>query len=335
MKIFKTVGIVAVAALGLLTASCNQPKATTTPTSGVLTMMCDDSFQNIMDQEIEVFEYNYDKAHILCRYAPQSDVLDSLFNFRTTTAVISRELTESEMAHLRKDHRTARQKQIAVDAVALIVNSQNPLPLLTTDEVADVLSGRDSLWTDLWPSDLKKINVYVDHGGSSTVQFMRDKVLKGAKFGANVHAQGTMADVFKAVERDRNALGIVGVSWLTTDMDSTDMPADERRKRVAEMAERTKTNSEIVAQETNFVGGVKVLSIRRSNEMDAYKPYQQYIYDGKYPFTRQIYMVTTSPSGTLAGGFYAYVTGWDGQKIISMTGIMPARVQVRKVELKR
>lgn len=320
------------AALALLNVSCDQRKPASTPTSGVLTMMCDDSFQNIMDQEIEVFEYNYNQAHILCRYAPQSDVLDSLFNFKTTTAVISRELTESEMAHLRKDHRTARQKQIAVDAVALIVNSQNPLSLLTTDEVADVLSGRDTLWNDLWPSDLKTINVYVDHGGSSTVQFMRDQVLKGAKFGVNVHAQGSMPEVFKAVERDRNALGIVGVSWLTTDMDSTDMPADERRKRVAELAERAKSEGQI--ESPNFVEGVKVLSIRRSNEMDAYKPYQQYIYDGKYAFTRQIFMVTTSPPGTLAGGFFAYVTGWDGQKIISLTGIMPARIKARIVELK-
>lgn len=333
MKLIRSIYIAAAAAVAMLAGACDQRKPSTTPTSGVLTMMCDDSFQNIMDQEIEVFEYNYQKAHVLCRYEPQAAVLDSLLNYKTSTAVISRELTQAEIERLKKEYPTTRQKQIAVDAVALIVNPANPISLLTTDEVADVLSGRDTLWTDLWPTDLKTINVYFDHGGSSTVQFMRDKVLNGAKFGANVHAQGSVPEVFKAVQRDKNALGIVGVSWLTTDMGKTDMPEAERKRQIAELAAQAKSEGEIVAPE--FVANdVKVLKIRRNDELDAYRPYQQYIYDGKYPYTRQIFMVTTAVPGSIGGGFFSYVTGWDGQKIISLTGIMPARVKARIVELK-
>ena len=79
---------------------------------------------------------------------------------------------------------------------------------------------------------------------------------------------------------------------------------------------------------------VKVLSIYRPGEARAYKPYQENIFNGTYPLYRQIYMITTGASGSLAGGFYAFVTGDIGQKIIMKTGILPARARrIQVVEL--
>lgn len=303
-------------------------------------MMCDESFENILNQEIDVFEYTYQQSHILCRYLPQTEVLDSLLNFNVSTAVISRNLTEQELAHLKAKKPLTRISPIAVDAVALIVNPANEINTLSTDEVADILSGRDSLWTQLWPDDkLGKINIYFDNGGSSMVQFMRQQVLDGAPFGGSVYGQGSVPAVFEAVKNDKNALGIVGVSWLTTDMASLDLPADQRRELTAEMAEKSAADGSIEAP--SFNTSAKVLNIRRSatngtldpKQFDAVKPYQQYIYDGTYPYTREIFMITTSPSGSIGGGFYSFVTGIQGQKIITLTGIMPKRVPSRVVEL--
>lgn len=78
---------------------------------------------------------------------------------------------------------------------------------------------------------------------------------------------------------------------------------------------------------------VKVLKVYRNDEFRAYKPYQQYIFDGSYPLFRQIYMITTASTSNVAGGFYSFVTGPIGQKIIMKTGIMPARVNIQQVEL--
>ena len=38
---------------------------------------------------------------------------------------------------------------------------------------------------------------------------------------------------------------------------------------------------------------VKVLKVYRDDEFGAYKPYQQYIFDGSYPLFRQIYMINS------------------------------------------
>jgi phosphate transport system substrate-binding protein len=76
-----------------------------------------------------------------------------------------------------------------------------------------------------------------------------------------------------------------------------------------------------------------VLKVRRDDDIKAYKPYQAYIYDGSYPLFRSIYMITTAANGSIAHGFYSFVTGFKGQKIIQMTGILPATVQPRMVNL--
>jgi phosphate transport system substrate-binding protein len=78
---------------------------------------------------------------------------------------------------------------------------------------------------------------------------------------------------------------------------------------------------------------VKVLKLRRNDEVTAYKPYQQNIFDGTYPLFRQIYMITTGASGSLASGFYSFVTGDIGQKIIMKTGILPARTRIQVVQV--
>ena len=44
-------------------------------------------------------------------------------------------------------------------------------------------------------------------------------------------------------------------------------------------------------------------------------------------------MITTGVSGSLASGFYSFVTGETGQKIIMKTGILPARTRIQVVQL--
>ena len=45
------------------------------------------------------------------------------------------------------------------------------------------------------------------------------------------------------------------------------------------------------------------------------------------------FFFTTASTSNVAGGFYSFVTGPIGQKIIMKTGILPARVRTINVEL--
>lgn len=329
MTFSKAICALASAALVMGATSCMKyEKKANSHTTGTTTIVCDNTFQNIMQQEVDVFEYQYPEAHILARYATQAEAFDSLMSLNTKTIVASRDVTEREREILKNKRRTVRSTKIAVDAVALIVNPANPVGKLTLKEVGEILSGESTDWNDIWPCDLGKISVVFDDKSSSLVTYMRDSILHGAPLGANVYAQGSIPEVFKAVKESKNAIGVVGVSWITTDMASADMSKEDLAISVL---------GEEPVEGATLTDEVKVLALYNDRlsgeEARAYKPYQQYIFDGKYPLFRQMYMITTGASGSLAGGFYAFVTGNIGQKIIAKTGILPARMQRIQVEL--
>lgn len=316
-------------AVGLMvgaTSCLKYEKKANSHTTGTTTMVCDNTFQNIMQQEIDVFEFQYPDAHILVNYAPQTVAIDSLMSLNSQTIVIARDITKQEREALKAKRRTVRSAKIAVDAVALIVNPANPVGKLTIKEIADILSGSSSDWNDIQPSDLGPIRVFLDHQSSSLASYMRDSILHGADLGPNVYAQGSIPEVFASVKKYKNAIGVLGVSWITADMSEADMTT-------ADLA--AELESEDPVQGATLTDSVKVLSVYRPGEARAYKPYQENIFNGTYPLFRSIYMITTGASGSLAGGFYAFVTGNIGQKIIMKTGILPAKAtRIQVVELK-
>lgn len=318
--------------LGLGATSCMKyEKDPNSSTSGTTTMVCDNTFENILKQEVDVFEYQYPDAHILVRYGTQAEAFDSLFSLNTRSVVVSRDLTPEEKRGLKAKYKrernaniNVRSAKIAVDAVAFIVNPKNTCEKLTVSELADIMSGESPQWNDLEPSKLGEIKIILDQKGSSLATFLSDSLLNGRPLGPNVFQAGSIPEVFKIVENNPNAIGVLGVSWITSDMDSADISREE-------LAESVLADGAVMG--ATLTNRVKVLKVNRDNEVTAYKPYQQYIFDGSYPLFRQIYMITTASTSNVAGGFYSFVTGPIGQKIIMKTGILPARVSIQQVEL--
>lgn len=328
MKLTYMVAAVSVAALGL--CACGKQKSGKVEQKVEhMQLVCDASFENIMDQEIDVFEYYNNnsrrQALVVPYYVPQSAAFDSLMNPDNAirTIVAARKLTEAEKTRLRNQKRKPREQRIAVDAVALIVNPKNPIEALTMKELREVLSGDVRTWKELWPTKLDSIRIVFDQNGSSLVQFMRDSINGGRDFGPNVYAENSPREVFNAVSERPNALGIIGVSWVSTDMNGTALSKEEIRAR-SETSDTTNLS---------FSHNIKVLALSSDDSPTAYKPYQAYIFDGRYPLFRSIYMITTSVGGTLNSAFYSFVTGMQGQKVIQLTGVLPATVQPRMVQL--
>lgn len=292
-------------------------------TSGTLVMACDASFENIMEEEIEVFEFCYPHASVLPYYIDEKAVIDSVVLGNARVAVTSRELTKDQREYLKERKRVAKTKKIAVDAIAVIVNPENPVENLSIKELREILTGQVTRWDEVWPSKLGDIQVIFDHSGSSVVKYMSDSLMDGRKFPANVYSANTIPAVFDAVKNRRNAIGLVGVSWISTDLKTSDLSTEEKFKTLE--ADDTTT--------TEFTTEVKVLPIRRDSSLVAVKPYQAYIFDGSYPLYRSIYMINTGAAGSLANGFFSFVTSFQGQKLIQTTGVLPALVSHRQVEV--
>lgn len=318
----------AVLAMAVVVTACARPSKN----SNVGTMVCDKTFQNIINEEIEVFEARYKEAVIGCQYVTQAEAFRRLMDGKTRLIVVGRDLTKNELTILRanRDTKIVRSMKIAVDAMALIVNPDNPIDKLSVNEIKRILSGEIKNWKQIQPGapDLP-IRIVVDDPESSVTMYMHNELMDGAPFDTTtVVTADSIPGVFNSVKRNRGAIGVVGVSWLTRNLNAPSKSIDERARQASD------TSAFDVQQlnENMKAAGVKTIAVMK-NSLIAYKPTQENIYRGDYPLTRPIYMITTAAPATIPGKFYTYVNSTDGQRLMMSTGVMPARVEIQVYEI--
>lgn len=334
MKILQYVVIGLSALVGLGTVSCGQVKRGEYA-KGSGTIFCDDGFKNILDEEIDVFEFSYPGSSIIPFYVSEQEAIDTLLSDGSDAIIVTRELTKDQREYMKtKFKKIVRTHCIAVDAVALIANKDNNVTTLSMQEIGDILNGKITKWSQLAGNDTATIKLVFDNAGSSTVSYMREKFLpEGRKMSdnPNAYAQKNNASVFDIVKKDRDALGIISVSWLGDDLSAArKVPVDKRYE------DYKNENDTVATNLTTEVSIIKVSNPTQDNDFNpvAYKPYQVYINSGEYPLFRKVYMITTAPKSSVVNSFYMFVTGFAGQKIISKTGILPYHMNARVVELK-
>jgi len=319
------IAFIAIAAITI--TSCSGCKSNTASTSNLCKVICDESFKNILDDEIQMFEYQYKDRNysVLPRYMDESSALDSLLQGKVDLIITYRDLTLEQKRILKGQSRAFRSMRIAVDAIALIVNNENDIKSLSMSDIQNILTGKYTKWGQVYPTKLKNdsIKVVFDQNGSGVVHYMKDKFNNGKDLPIKYYAQGSSQAVFDIVEKDKDAIGIIGVSWITDDLKARVKPIEER------YADYNKPDT---IELRSFTNKIKVLGVSR-DEVDDYKPYQQYIFDGSYPLTREIFAIDASALGTADHNFYVFITSVIGQKIILQTGISPANLPMRVVEL--
>lgn len=295
--------------------SCSQGKKSDkwqdTPTAGVVPIACDECFQPIIQAEIDVFESIYNMAGIVPIYTDEVESVDLLLKDSVRLAVVSRTLTENEKAAFLSKKMVVRELKVAVDAVALIVNKSNQDSILSVHTLEKILTGEITEWSQINPkSTLGKINVLFDNPNSSTVRYAIDSICKGKPLSDLLYAQKSNLDVVERVSTQDNAMGIIGVNWVSNDKDTTNLSFLEK---VTVMAVSSFPNADIY---------------------NSYKPYQAYIALGDYPMTRDVYILLSDPRSGLSSGFASFVASDRGQRIILKSGILPATQPINLVHVK-
>lgn len=329
MKKLKGLGLLC-AVFAVLT-SCGHT-TTSKYNEGSTVMYADEGFKSFMEQEIQVFEYQYPGAFVLPKYMSETDAINGLIKDSCSLAVISRPLSKDQLEYIKKgNNKIARQQEIAVDAVALIVNKDNPVGLLSIQEIKDLFNGSINTWRQLAWNDTCQIKLVFDMKGSANVSYIEDNFLaKGASFPKNTFAQKSNADVVKLIEQDKHAIGFVSVSWLGDQLERLQTDLHKNNMDTQKLA-NLQADGDTIA--VDFTDRVKLLKVRKDDNPIGFLPYQAYINSGEYPLFRKVYMVSTSASNSVGQSFYSFVTGFIGQKIIGLTGIMPYMVHQRVVEL--
>lgn len=193
----------------------------------------------------------------------------------------------------------------------MITHLGNPDSLISVKDIRRILTGDAKQWKDIYPaSRLGDISLVFDNKNSSTVRFAVDSICKGAPLSSQLKALKTNREVIDYVARTPDAIGIIGVNWLSDRNDSTGL---------------------------SFSKEVRLMSVSAADKAmpdNSYKPYQAYLYYGDYPLARSIYALLNDPRSALPWGFASFLASDRGQRIILKSGLVPATQPVRVVNVK-
>lgn len=296
----------------LFTGCRNKSKEvpTDTMTSGEIEIAVDETFEPILNEEVEVFEALTPMAHIQPKYCSEVEVMNYFLKDSVRLAIVTRPLSDRELESFHSRKFFPKSIRVATDAIALIVNKENPDSLITVGQLSRILAGAVTDWKELFiNSTLGRLQLVFDNPNSGTVRFAIDSLNAGNPLSGELKAQKTNPEVINYVARTPGAIGVVGVNWLDNPRDTANLSFNDRIRVMA-------------------VSRARVATLENS-----FRPYQAYIATGSYPLLRPVYIWLNDPRGALPSGFTAFLTGARGQRIILKSGLVPATEPVRIVHV--
>ncbi len=209
--------------------------------------------------------------------------ISALINKTTDICQASRDMkpkeTQDATANGVKPYRAA----IALDGIAVFVNTGNPVKTFTLAQLKGIYTGKITNWKEVGGPD-KPIILYGRENSSGTYAFFKEHVMTNEDYAATMQAMAGTAALVNAVSKDANGIGYSGVAW------------DK---------------------------GVHVVSIKKDEKSAAIAPIMETITNGTYPITRALYWFTNgTPTGEMKS-LLNWVISADGQEIVKAAEYIP------------
>jgi phosphate transport system substrate-binding protein len=118
----------------------------------------------------------------------------------------------------------------------------------------------------------------------------------------NAYAAGSEDAVIQSVKQHDQYIGLIGSSYFTVKQES--LPKD-----------------------------VKLLGLIHEGKKKAEYPFQDQLYNGVYPLARKIYGINVGALDASAAAFTSFILSERGQRIILKSGLLPAKIPSRTIEL--
>jgi phosphate transport system substrate-binding protein len=215
----------------------------------------------------------------------------ALINGTTDIAQGSRHMYKDEEELLiQETGKHAYEFRVALDAITLYVNEDNPVDQLTFDQLRDIFTGKIRNWKEVGGKDTRII-LYGRQSASGTREFFRAMVLKMGDYSKLVQPLMGTAAIVNAVANDANGLGYGGVAYAR---------------------------------------GVKKLMVAVEEEAGYYPPEKDYIVTGQYKLGRYLYIYTAGPPKGAVKKYLDWILSSQGQKFVEQVGYFPLRIREDK-----
>ena len=291
-----------VAICGILAGCGGKEPGSTQLTKGALKVQADEAIFPSVNAEGEEFQRQYPDSRIDIRPADARAAISDFALDSVRVIVTGRAFNKEEHDALAAAKIQFEEYRVALSAVAVVANSENPLKRLRVSQLDSILTGEITQW----PSKHGPVDLVIGGRNSSINEVVRNTVMGGKDFTMAATPIDSSLVRIEYVKTHRGAIGLVGVNWLRgMDQDLT-----------------------IMALGTP---GVRPDSTEPPGQY--YSPAQAYVYKGYYPITTPVYVYSREIDRNIALGFISFVTSGPGQKVFLNNGLVPVTMPVRLVQL--
>lgn len=266
--------------------------------SGKLSSIGSDTLNNLMTLWAEEFQKIYPNVKIEVEGKGSSTAPPALISGTSQLGPMSRKMKAEEVDAFEKKYGyKPKLIGVAIDALAVYVNKDNPLQSMTLQQVDAVFSatrkrGAQDIktWGDVgltgeWAN--KPLSLYGRNSASGTYGFFKEHALKNGDYKGAVKEQPGSASVVQGVENELGGVGYSGIGYKTS--------------------------------------GVKALAI--SDKAGPVAAIQENAESFKYPISRYLYIyINSNPSSgpdPIVKEFIRFVLSKQGQKNTAKDGYFP------------
>lgn len=315
MRFKKLIGAMAITALSSVATAQVDPNIPAyekaSGVSGNLSSVGSDTLANLMTLWAEDFKRNYPNVNIQIQAAGSSTAPPALTEGTSNLGPMSRKMKDKEREAFEKRFGyPPTAVPVAIDALAVFVNKDNPIKGLNIAEIDAVFSstrkcGFDkdvTTWGDVGLEGAltdKSIQLFGRNSVSGTYGYFKKKALCKGDFKNNVNEQPGSASVVQGVSESVNGIGYSGIGYKTASVRALPLA-----KKGSDYIEATPENA----------------------------------VSGAYPLSRFLYMyVNKAPNKALdpiTAEFIKLIMSQQGQEVVVKDGYVPLPAAVVEKQFK-
>jgi len=215
----------------------------------------------------------------------------ALVNGTVDIANASRQIKAEEVDEAKSNGIDPVEHIIARDAIAVIVNPENPVSELTLQQISDIYSGKISNWSGVGGDDRPIVRLSRETNSGTHVYFLETVLRLGNSEDTTLFSMDTLLlpsseGIVSEVRQNPNAIGYDGLGYV---------PKDLKMIAIAEQQ-----------------GGAYVL------------PSIPTVNDKTYPIARDLYMYTDGEPTGIIKDYLDWILATDAQQIVADLGFVPA-----------
>jgi len=279
----------------LVITGCSQSrdsgKQTTVPSSGsYIQNKGSDTMVNLALAWAEQYQKEHPDVSVSVTGGGSGTGFTSLINGSADIANASRAIKPEEIAQAKEKGFDPVEFVVARDAIAVIVNPENPVKHLSLDQISKIYKGEISNWKDVGGEDRPIVRLSRETNSGTHVYFLETVIRLGNKKDKSIFSSDTLLlpsseGIISEVRDNPNAIGYDGLGYITPEV-----------KTVA------------VGKQ---VGGPYVM------------PSVETVNDNTYPVSRNLFMYTHGqPTGAIKD-YLDWINSDEARQIISDLGFVP------------